>query len=355
MAAESLYHGLHFKNPSGTSRGVLRTKPSWFIKYTYGDKSSESDRLSGYGECSLIRGLSPDNIETLPAKLEILKSAFEENKLLDEGFFKGFPALRFAHEMATLDFANGGDHKLFESDFLAQKGIPINGLVWMGEKSFMKKQIIDKIKSGYRCIKIKIAAIDFEEELSLLKFIRSEFSQNDIEIRVDANGGFKPYQALINLEKLAVFNLHSIEQPIMPGQYDEMAALCESTPLDIALDEELIGVDELDKKKQLLDHIKPQYIILKPSLLGGFTASKEWIGIANTQKIGWWVTSALESNIGLNAIAQWTATLDSKMYQGLGTGQLFSNNIQSPLEIRNGHLFHTSSPWNFENLKFKNS
>jgi L-alanine-DL-glutamate epimerase-like enolase superfamily enzyme len=220
-------------------------------------------------------------------------------------------------------------------------------LIWMGDRDFMKKQIEDKISQGFSCIKMKIGAIDFNEELRLLKFIRDEFSEKDIELRVDANGAFSPENALQKLEQLAKFNLHSIEQPIKQGQWKEMARLCSVTPLPIALDEELIGVFSFDDKKKLIETIQPQYIILKPSLVGGFSGSKEWIDISDTNNIGWWVTSALESNIGLNAIAQWTYTLNSSMPQGLGTGGLFTNNYESPLEVRKGALLYNSqSNWN---------
>jgi len=340
MKADHLYHNLQFKTPSGTSRGILKTKPSWFLKYS----QTSSDKYA-IGECSIIKGLSPENLEVLPKKISQLCTRVNSQEKIEASFFEGFPALKFAHEMATKDLESNCQRKLFETEFLAQKGIPINGLVWMGPKDYMKKQIVEKIASGFKCIKIKIAAIDFEEELSLLSFIRSEFSSEDLEIRVDANGGFSTDTALDKLKRLSEFKLHSIEQPIMAGQYDEMNALCVSSPLAIALDEELIGLESLEQKRKVLEVIQPQYIILKPSLVGGFAASEEWIKIAKTNNIGWWVTSALESNIGLNAIAQWTATLDSPMYQGLGTGQLFTNNIPSPLEIQNGHLYHSEKNW----------
>ena len=220
----------------------------------------------------------------------------------------------------------------------------------MGDKSFMKQQIKDKLEAGFSCIKLKIGAIDFEKELELIKSIRNEFDAQTIEIRVDANGAFKPDEALEKLKRLSDYNLHSIEQPIQQGQPYEMAQLCADTPLPIALDEELIGVFSVTNKALLLQTIKPQYIILKPTLVGGFKGSQEWIDLAESNSIGWWVTSALESNIGLNAIAQWTYTLKSQLPQGLGTGGLFTNNIQAPLVVDSGQLFYDlKTKWN---LKF---
>ncbi len=245
-------------------------------------------------------------------------------------------------ETALIDLKNQEQQGiLFPSNFTSgTKGITINGLIWMGEKQFMFDQIKSKIESGYRCIKLKIGAISFAEEIALLDYIRSQFSASDIEIRVDANGAFMPKTALEKLNKLATFDLHSIEQPIKQGQEDEMAKLCELTPLPIALDEELIGIHTIDEKSKLLSTIQPQYIILKPSLVGGLAASEEWITIAENQNIDWWATSALESNIGLNAISQWVFTKSNPMPQGLGTGQLFINNIDSPLYLKADELYY---------------
>ena len=278
-----------------------------------------------------------------------------------------FPSIRFGLEMALIDLGmdgyveirgnkgntgNRGERILFPSDFTEGKdSIEINGLVWMGSFDFMRQQIIDKIESGFKCIKLKIGAMDFTEELNLIKSIRNEFSAKDIEIRVDANGAFKQTEALEKLNRLAEFGLHSIEQPIRQGFWDEMTNLCASSPLPIALDEELIGINEIKEKEKLLKTIRPQFIILKPSLLGGFKASEEWIDLAEKNNIGWWVTSALESNIGLNAIAQWTYTLKNKMPQGLGTGKLYLNNLDSPLKINNGKLnYRPQILWNFNNI-----
>ncbi len=324
--------------PSGTSRGILREKDSWFIKLEY-------DGKIGIGECSIINGLSIENSDIVFKNLEKLQHV-NIHSLSPLNQYKETPAVRFALEMAMKSLASYHPHILYPSEFTKlQKGIPINGLVWMGEKQFMFDQIAEKIDSGFSCIKIKIAAIDFNDEIGLLKYIRQQFTPSEIEIRVDANGGFSTVEALEKLKVLSDYNLHSIEQPIGVSQHEEMASLCMHSPLHIALDEELIGIHDVNQKEKLLSTIKPHYIILKPSLIGGFDSSEEWISVANNLNIGWWVTSALESNVGLNAIAQWTATLESDMYQGLGTGQLFTNNIDSPLYIKEGQLFHSNASW----------
>ena len=328
---------MKFKVPSGTSRGILKEKDSWFLQINNGLKS-------GIGECSIIEGLSIESAEQISEVLNQINH--EVNTSISFEKFTNWPAIKFAIEMAMKDLENEGKHILYPSAFTENNiGIPINGLVWMGEKKFMYNQIVEKIEDGYKCIKIKIAAINFNDELDLLKYIRQHFSATEIEIRVDANGGFDVTQALEKLKVLSKYELHSIEQPIAVNQYDEMAKLCELSPLDIALDEELIGYNSIEEKEKLLHTVKPQYIILKPSLVGGFRASEEWITSAEKLNIGWWITSALESNIGLNAIAQWTASLDTHMFQGLGTGQLFTNNVTSPLYIKEGHLYYGQNTW----------
>jgi L-alanine-DL-glutamate epimerase-like enolase superfamily enzyme len=251
--------------------------------------------------------------------------------------------------MAFKSLESENSFALFPSKFTTgYDSILINGLIWMGSEVFMKQQIKEKIALGFSCLKMKIGAIDFKTEIEILKYIRKEFNSDDMELRVDANGAFEPLDALEKLKRLSEFNLHSIEQPIKQGQYDKMAELCEKTPLPIALDEELIGIYDLNSKKALIKQVKPQYIILKPSLIGGFHGSDTWIGIAENHNIGWWITSALESNIGLNAIAQYTYLKRSKWPQGLGTGALFSNNFESPLVVENGYLkYITNLKWNF--------
>lgn len=331
------YHKLEFKQASGTSRGVLHTKDAWFIHIW----DSKKPEFIGIGECSTIPYLSIDYIDGYEDKLkEICKSIDDYWYHLEEGL-KEWPSIKFGLEMALKDLQNGGTKILFPSAFTEkQASIDINGLIWMGDYEYMSKQIHEKIESGFDCIKLKIGSIDFEQELNLIKEIRKEFPKEKIEIRVDANGAFNYHNAKEKLFLLSQLDLHSIEQPIKAGNRLQMMELCKNTPLAIALDEELIGINKLDEKRKLLETIKPQYIILKPSLLGGFKASQEWINIADELGISWWITSALESNIGLNAIAQWTFTLDNKMPQGLGTGKLYTNNIESPLEIKKGKLYY---------------
>ncbi len=342
MKATYRKHTLEFKRPSGTSRGVLTTKETWFIIIT-------SDEKKGIGECGLLRSLS---IDDRPDYEEKLSWVCENISLGAEVLWKqllDFPSLQFGVEMAFRSLEASNPFLLHPSKFTnGNDSIPINGLVWMGEKSFMKEQILDKIRNGFKCIKLKIGAIDYDAELDLLKFIRSEFSSEDIEIRVDANGAFSPTNALAKLERLSQFNIHSIEQPIKQGQLSEMAELCKISPIPIALDEQLIGVTAVTNKKNLLQTINPQYIIFKPSLIGGYRGTEEWLNLAEEMKIGWWVTSALESNVGLNAISQWTYTKKSQLPQGLGTGGLYTNNFESPLEVSNGAIMYNPIiPWDF--------
>jgi O-succinylbenzoate synthase len=261
-----------------------------------------------------------------------------------------FPSIQFGVEMAFQSLVSETHFLLFSSDFTnGTKSILINGLVWMGEEAFMKQQIEEKLAQGFRCIKLKIGAIDFDKELQLLRFIREHFTPEQVEIRVDANGAFDSNLALNKLIQLSEFKLHSIEQPIQKNDTDRMAELCKATPFPIALDEELIGVFTLAEKEQLLEKIRPQYIILKPSFVGGFRGTQEWISLAEKHKIGWWITSALESNIGLNAIAQWTFLQHNLMPQGLGTGALYTNNFDCPLEVSQGQLWYKKElDWTFD-------
>ena len=328
-------HILKFYFSAGTSRGVLHEKTSYFII------KSPDTKNTGIGECSLLPGLSIDDRPEFESTLGKIILDLNAGQVPDRKLLAKYPAIRFGLEIAEMDFGNGGSRILFPSDFTQKNaGIPINGLVWMGDFDFMKKQLKEKIAAGFSCIKIKIGAIDFEKELELIRLIRKEFSQGDIEIRVDANGAFSPEEALEKLKRLSELHLHSIEQPIRQGQWEKMASLCKTTPLPIALDEELIGIHDYLEKENLIKTIEPQFIILKPSLLGGFSASEEWIDLAEKQGTGWWVTSALESTIGLNAIAQWAFTLGNPMPQGLGTGQLYTNNFDSPLIIKKGKLYY---------------
>ncbi len=339
---------LFFHSPAGTSRGVLKSKPSILLLVW----NEDEPHIKGIGECSLIPGLSMEAPESIGEKVDELCRNIHDLKYWQDQGLVQYPSLRFALETALLDLEHRGARILFPSEFtIGRSGIPINGLVWMGDKSEMKAGIAEKLKSGFRCLKIKIGAIAVKDELELLRGIRKEFNEKDLVLRVDSNGAFTPDEALDILKKLADLKIHSIEQPIAAGRYEAMAELCEKTPIPIALDEDLIGKLSLETKRNLLDSIKPQNIVLKPSLVGGFKSSEQWIELAEERKIGWWITSALESNIGLNAIAQWTATLNSKMYQGLGTGQLFSNNFESPLEIEKGKLFYRpEKSWQVDDL-----
>ena len=341
---EAIYYPytLNFKRPGGTSRGVLHTKETWFLQLTDGNRK-------GIGECALFKGLSADDVPDYEEKLQWTCQHINRGQswLLQELW--DFPSIQFGVETAFRSLEGNTPFAIFPSSF--NKGIstiPINGLIWMGDPGFMQEQIAGKLEEGFNCIKMKIGAIAFEQELALLEAIRVRYDASQVILRVDANGAFSPDEALHKLERLAQFDLHSIEQPIKAGQYDVMKSLCDKTPLAIALDEELIGVTTVTKKEELLQRIQPQYIILKPSLVGGFEGSEEWIAIADQLGIGWWITSALESNIGLNAIAQWTSTLDYTGHQGLGTGSLFTNNIEAPLEVTQGVLqYDINKNWNF--------
>jgi o-succinylbenzoate synthase len=327
-------HNLLFKQASGTSRGIMTKKETWFIIL-------EENEQKGIGECGILRGLSTDDRPDYEQKLHWACQNIHlgEQKLWDE--LIEFPSIQFGLEMAFLSLKSENPFVLFPSDFTENtKSISINGLVWMGDEVFMKAQIEDKIKQGFSCVKLKIGAIDFDKELDLLRFIRANFDEGVIEIRVDANGAFSSNEALFKINQLAGFKLHSIEQPIKKNQTDMMSVLCKSTSIPIALDEELIGVFSIEEKENLLQKIKPQYIVLKPSFIGGIRGTLEWISLAEKYNIGWWITSALESNIGLNAIAQFTFTLNTIMPQGLGTGSLYTNNFDSPLTVSDGQLWY---------------
>lgn len=341
---------LTFKFDAGTSRGVLKTKEVFWIKAFYSDQPD----VVGWGEAAPLVKLSLDDREdfeeilgkTLPemSKVDFVDGEMEVLNQLKELIPFELPSIRFALETAILDLKNGGHRKILGNDFFeGNKTIPINGLIWMGEKEFMLSQIKEKLSDGFDCIKMKIGAIDFQQELDLLSYIRDRFSKEQITLRVDANGAFSPDDALKKLRQLAQYDLHSIEQPIAAGNWEAMKELCEDTPLPIALDEELIGVKN---KAELLDNILPQHIILKPTLLGGILETKEWIELAEERNIGWWMTSALESNIGLNAIAQLADSLEATVPQGLGTGKLYENNLHSPLEIEQGQIrYNTKILW----------
>ncbi len=328
---------LHFKQPAGTSRGVYTTRKLWFIII----KDNESGNF-GIGECAPLPSLSCDDIPQYEDILNKVTQDFADTGVLNHSALKNYPSIHFAMEMALLHLRSGS-LRLWDTPFSrGEEGITINGLIWMGSFEEMYSRIEEKLKDGFHCVKLKIGAIDFEKEIELIEFIRSHFNEKQIELRVDANGAFSPDDALDKLTRLSKYSIHSIEQPIKAGNWPMMAQLCKESPLAIALDEELIGINNKQKKIELLDTIKPQYIILKPSLHGGLYGSEEWIHLAKERKIGFWATSALESNIGLNAISQWCATIQHDLPQGLGTGLLFTDNIDSPLYIKNDLLYFNS-------------
>ncbi len=331
---------LQFKNPAGTSRGVYQTRKVWYVSIT--DPSDPSH--VGIGECAPLPALSCDDRPDYEPILNTACRHLEHTGILDEEELRPYPSILFGLESALRHY-EAGTFALWNTPFSrGETGIPINGLIWMGKYEEMLARIEEKMKTGFHCIKLKIGAIDFEEEIKLLKHIRSHFSASDIELRVDANGAFSPDEAMEKLHRLAELDLHSIEQPICAGQWEDMARLTHHSPIPIALDEELIGINYPEKKQRLLQAIRPQYIILKPSLHGGMKGSAEWIEEAEAMDIGWWITSALESNIGLNAIAQWCATLRTSLPQGLGTGLLYTNNVELPLSIRKDQLWYNPSP-----------
>ncbi len=344
MKAELIKHDLIFKEPAGTSRGVITSKPGWFIKLI---DENRPHRI-GIGECSVIPGLSFDYNKTFEYKLtEVCENI--NDYLAHPNKLKHLPSIRFAIETALLDYDMHHTGILFPSEFTeGLDGIPMNGLIWMGTLEDMLAQVDQKIGLGYRSIKLKIGAHDFEKELTLFTSIREKYSADFLEIRLDANGAFSPSEALSKIEALATFSIHSLEQPIKAGQRNELKQIISSSSIPIALDEELIGIsDELEMMKLLVE-CQPNYLILKPGLLGGFAICNTWVKLARYHNVGWWATSALESNVGLNAISQWVYTQPNPMLQGLGTGQLFSNNIPSPLFIKNTLMcFDTNGIWEY--------
>ena len=338
---------LHFKQPAGTSRGVYTTRKSWFVHLYDGERE-------GVGECAPLPDLSCDARPDYAEVLEKMCEEFCQTGEINYERWRDYPSMLFGLETALLSLrshlsplTSHPSPLLFDTAFSrGEVGIPINGLVWMGSYEEMLKRMEEKLEKGFRCVKLKIGAIDFEQELDLIKRIRERFSFHEVELRLDANGAFPYEEALYKLELLSQYAIHSIEQPIRQGQWAYMAELCRELPLPIALDEELIGVNDPEMKRHMLNIIKPRYIILKPSLHGGMQGCREWIETARDMGIGSWITSALESNIGLNAIAQFASDVygdDIRMPQGLGTGQLFTDNIPMPLEIRGDKLFRQSN------------
>ena len=356
-SAEFYKRTFHFGFDARTSRGQMRERNCWFLKI------KNNDGITGTGEAAPLPGLSIESPETVEQELEsIIKkinsgwlhgrsfgTLNEINDLIDGNYSS---SVITALETALLDLSNGGKKFIFDNGFARREsGIKTNGLIWIGGLDAMLQQVSIKIDDGFRTLKIKIGSLDFEKEIDILQYIKRKYFREKIEIRLDANGAFKPHDALYKLNQLARWEIHSIEQPIMAGQHKFMSELCAQSPIPIALDEELIGVSDKEKRIELLDTIKPQYLILKPSLLGGFYSCQQWIELADERKIGWWITSALESSLGLNAVAQFTAQYPVTMPQGLGTGQIYSDNIESPLEIIKGELkLSTKLIWEDEHV-----
>ena len=330
----------HFKEPAGTSRGVYRSRVSWLLRVI----DDAQPGVVGVGECAPLPQLSCDDLPDYEAILRCHCDRVCATGQLDVAALRDYPSMLFGLETALAQLAAGGSTALWDTPFArGEEGIPINGLVWMGSFEQMSQRLEQKLQQGFKCVKLKIGAISFDDELALMRRLRERFDKHTVELRVDANGAFAPADAMARLEALAAFDIHSIEQPIAAGQWQALAQLCRQSPLPIALDEELIGVNHPDDKQRLLDTVQPQYIILKPSLHGGMAGCREWVALARERGIGSWMTSALESNVGLNAIAHLAATLygpDITMPQGLGTGQLFTDNIDMPINITGCKLWY---------------
>lgn len=358
LKADFVKKTFKFKFDAGTSRGVLREKDSYFVIIS--DK--ENSKVVGIGEAAPLKGLSVDDIEDFEKKLEYIIYNFNLldvqvydwniNIIISQLITNDLPSIKFAFETALWDYLNGGKGIIFKNKFSDKSSrVEINGLIWMGSEEFMQEQIADKLAHGFKTIKMKIGAIDFDTEFKLLKSIRDKFDSSKITLRVDANGSYSISEAREVLKSLQTIEIHSIEQPIKVGQAEEMAVLCRENIVPIALDEELIGVTDYVQKRNMLKMILPQYIIIKPTLVGGIQDSKEWIDAAQQFNVGWWATSALESNVGLNAISQFAAEYAPTIPHGLGTGQLYVENIESPLLVENGYISLTgNSDWNTEEL-----
>lgn len=346
LHASYLKRTFHFNFKARTSRGLMKDKTSWFIRLESGSRPS----VSGIGECGPLPGLSVDHLPDFDERLakiidEINGSALSGGEWIGRLVPPELPSIRFGLETALLDLDNGGKRILFHNSFASGEPISINGLVWMGDMDFMMDQINKKIAQGFTCLKLKVGGLDFDRECDILQYIRKRYFRQDIEIRLDANGAFKPDDVLYKLGELARFKVHSIEQPLKPGA-DETEELCRKSPIPVAFDEELIGVYLREDKIRLLEKLKPQFIVLKPTLHGGLKGTAEWISVAESLKTGWWITSALESSIGLNAICQFTANYQPCIPQGLGTGSIYTDNIASPLAVKNGKIFYdTQGVW----------
>lgn len=340
-------HLLHFKRPATTSRGMYADRKIWLLSI----HNESNPSVNGLGECAPLEGLSVDDREDYKEKLGLLVRQINRNKA-DDFPFEEFPSIKFGLETALLDLKNGGKRIIFQNFYaIGRQGIPINGLVWMDSLEQMKEEALDKIRKGFECIKIKVGVLAFEKELELLTYIREQPGGEKLILRVDANGAFKPGEALEKLNELKRFNLHSIEQPVAKGQHELMAELAAKSPVPLALDEELIGVYSEEDMQSLIKKIRPQYLVLKPNLLGGFVQSDIWIKNAHKYGAGWWITSALESNIGLNAIAQYAAGFQHIIHSGLGTGQLYTNNFSPFTRIDKGYLWRDMGGMVTDNLR----
>ena len=346
VRATYITHPLIFIRPAGTSRGMLEEKPCWFIKLT------SEEGITGIGEVSYIPGLSVEEEAELEINLDHVCKLISRGEMDPLQTLPAMPGVQFALETAIKDLENGGNRILYPSEFTeGLKGIPTNGLIWMGAKPFMISQIREKMQLGFNVLKLKVGSISFSEELKMVRWIRSEFGAGDLEIRLDANGAWTVDEAREKMEQFARSGIHSIEQPIAPGQLNELAQLCRDSAIPVALDEELIGITDPAERGALMEKVKPAYVILKPGLLGGFSVAAHWIAEAEVYGAGWWITSALESNIGLNAIAQWTWQLNVTRQQGLGTGALYTNNIPSPLQLTGEQLwFRSKNKWNLNTI-----
>lgn len=326
----------------------MKDKTSWFIRLT----DTAEPGTMGVGECGPLPGLSVDHRPDFEEKVSNLLEEINRSDIhpgdgasLMKCIPPEFPSVIFGVETALLDLQNGGNRVIFQNDFISGKPISINGLIWMGEMDFMMDQINQKIAQGFTCIKIKVGGLDFDRECDILSYIRRRYFRENITIRLDANGAFKATDALYKLDEMSRFQIHSIEQPLKAGA-EETEELCRKSPIPVAFDEELIGIRELDNKTSLLKKLQPRYIVLKPTLHGGIRGCEEWISVAESSGVGWWITSALESSIGLNAICQFAGNYRNDLPQGLGTGAIYENNIRSPLLVKNGHIFYdTSLKW----------
>lgn len=347
IRASYIPHNLYFKRPAATSRGVMHQKSCWYVVLT-----NEND-APGLGEVSFIPGLSVEDPHEIEIQLDHVCKLISRGELDPNAKLPNLPGVGFALETAWVDMNQGGQRLLFPSDFTrGLKGIPTNGLIWMGDSFQIKQQIREKLDLGFRVLKMKVGALELETEIEILRDIRAQYKAAELEIRLDANGAWSFEQAPEILQRFAEFGIHSIEQPISPGQTGEMAELCAGKVIPIALDEELIGISSTRERAGLLDQINPAYVILKPGLIGGFTEAEDWIGLAEVRGIGWWITSALESSVGLNAIAQWTYSLDVTIPQGLGLGSLYTNNLPSPLEMERDSLWHRpAKKWDLQVIR----